>query len=72
MLNITYVETIDSIVTFTSTEVEGSDDKIHQVEKFDLKERSFSVLWKENGSASSIVDFGTTQTLGCFPLVFYE
>lgn len=70
-LNSCYIETIDCVLTFTTVaELGSSDEKIHQIERFDLKKRSFSVVWKETCSSSSILDFG--QTLGCFPFVFYE
>lgn len=66
-----YLETIGCVLTFTTVaELGSSDEKTHQIERFDLKKRSFSVVWKEACGSSSILDFG--HNLGCFPYIFYE
>ncbi|XP_046645751.1 kelch-like protein 40b isoform X1 [Daphnia pulicaria] len=74
VLNSCYVESLQSIFTFSTGEVSESAGfpPSHQVEIFDLASKSFTVLWKQTSDEGLITDFGIRHSLGCFPFLCYE
>jgi hypothetical protein len=74
VLNSCYVESLQSILTFSTGEVSESAGfpPSHQVEIFDLASKSFTVLWKQTSDEGLITDFGIRHSLGCFPFLCYE
>lgn len=74
VLNCCYVESLQSIFTFSTGE--GSESAgfppVHQVETFDVGSKLFTVLWKQISDAGLITDFGIRHSLGCFSFLYYE